>query len=167
MLKPQDVFVALKIAALGGERWTYPLLAEALGMSLASVHESTKRTIAAGLVNARERRIISPALEEFLVHGLRYSFSPERGRIARGMPTAGAAPIFRAQLAMPEAALVWPHATGTVRGESLTPLYPSVPDAASRDEKLYALLAVADALRVGTAREREVAAGVLKELLSR
>jgi hypothetical protein len=166
VLKPQDVFVALKIAALGGERWTYPLLAEALGMSLASVHESTRRAMAAGLINARERRAIRPALEEFLVHGLRYAFAPERGRITRGMLTAGAAPVFHGALAAPEVPLIWPHAAGTVRGESLTPLCPSVPDAASRDEKLYGLLALADALRVGTAREREVAARFLKELLS-
>jgi hypothetical protein len=37
------------------------------------------------------------------------------------------------------------------------PLYSSVPEAALRDTKLHELLALTDALRVGRAREREIA----------
>ena len=42
------------------------------------------------------------------------------------------------------------------------PLYPTVPEAALRDEKLYELLALVDALRVGRVREREIAITALK-----
>jgi len=45
------------------------------------------------------------------------------------------------------------------------PLYPSVPEAANKDEKLYELLALADALRVGRAREKELAIVELKKRL--
>jgi hypothetical protein len=45
----------------------------------------------------------------------------------------------------------------TVRGHSIIPLYPSVPEAALKDEKLHELLALTDALRVGRAREKEIA----------
>jgi hypothetical protein len=65
-----------------------------------------------------------------------------------------------------EPPLVWPDSDGALRGERLEPLHAGVPKAAAADPKLYALLAVADSLRVGGAREREVAAKVLRELLS-
>lgn len=42
---------------------------------------------------------------------------------------------------------------------------PSVPEAALRDEKLYALLALFDALRSGQARERNLAQSMLEERL--
>ena len=58
---------------------------------------------------------------------------------------------------------VWPHPNGPVRGMSLAPLYPSVPEAAMRDEKLYAMLSLFDALRAGQAREREAAKRLLED----
>ena len=45
------------------------------------------------------------------------------------------------------------------------PLYPSVPEAALKDEKLHELLALVDALRVGRAREKELAIRELKKRL--
>jgi len=45
------------------------------------------------------------------------------------------------------------------------PLYSSVPGAAARDAELYALLAWVDALRIGRARERNLAAKELAERL--
>jgi hypothetical protein len=166
-LKSQDVVVALKIAALGGAAWSYPSLASELGMSASGVHASVRRAVQAGLLNPDERRAVRSSLVEFLVHGLRYAFPPERGPATRGMPTGSSAPPLAERLARrDDLPLVWPHREGSVRGESILPLYPSVPKAASRDPKLYALLAVSDALRTGTAREREVAAAALRELLS-
>lgn len=41
------------------------------------------------------------------------------------------------------------------------PLYPTVPDAALRDEKLYAMLSLFDAIRAGQARERNAAQELL------
>jgi hypothetical protein len=49
-----------------------------------------------------------------------------------------------------------------VRGLSLAPLYPSVPDAALRDERLYAVLSLFDAIRSGQARERDAAQKLLE-----
>jgi len=51
-----------------------------------------------------------------------------------------------------------------VRGEEFEPLYPSVPQAAARDSRLYELLALMDAVRDGRARKHNLAA---KELESR
>ena len=81
------------------------------------------------------------------------------------MPTGyAAAPLNRLIAPGSEPAPVWPHAEGTVRGLSLAPLYPSAPQAALKDERLYALLALFDAIRSGQAREREAAQKLLDEL---
>ena len=53
-----------------------------------------------------------------------------------------------------------------MRGSALLPLYPKLPLAASKDQPLYELLALFDALRIGQAREREMARKLLEERLS-
>ena len=50
-----------------------------------------------------------------------------------------------------------------MRGLSLAPLYPSVPEAALRDERLYIILSLFDALRAGRARERNAAEELLEK----
>ena len=60
---------------------------------------------------------------------LRYVFPAEPGPVYRGMPTAHSAPPLNALIRSTET-YVWPSAEGTARGESIVPLYPSVPDAA-------------------------------------
>ena len=60
---------------------------------------------------------------------------------------------------------MWPHPEGTSRGQSLLPLYEKLALAAIDDPKLYELLALFDALRIGEARERELARKLLEERL--
>ena len=66
-----------------------------------------------------------------------------------------------------ELPLVWPHPDGKSRGQSLTPLYRAAPYAALQDERLYELLALVDMLRIGRARERNLAKERLKEELKK
>jgi hypothetical protein len=168
ILKPQDVVVLLKLAALGREPWTYQRLAVELGMSASEVHAAVRRAVAARLMSdasSATGRPVLAALLEFLVHGVRYAYPPERGALVAGMPTGYAAPPLNKAIVQPnEPPPVWPYAEGKVRGYSFAPLYPSVPAAAARDAKLYELLALADAIRDGRARERSLAA---KELQAR
>ena len=56
---------------------------------------------------------------------------------------------------------MWPFKSGTVRGMAFYPLYPTVPEAASRNPALYELLALFDAVRGGSARERALALELL------
>jgi hypothetical protein len=167
-LKEQDVLVLLKLVVRDDGSFTYPELARALGMSASEVHAAIKRAAAAGLFNPLVRTIHRLALLELLVHGLRYVFVPERGGLTRGVPTAHAAPPLVSLLA-PSAAPppVWPDPRGTVRGESFTPLYRSVPEAARNDPELYELLALVDAVRAGRSRERHLAEKMLEERLAR
>ena len=52
---------------------------------------------------------------------------------------------------------------GTVKGETIDPLYDKAPDAAIADSKLYEMLALIDSLRVGKVREQEIAKEELKK----
>ena len=61
--------------------------------------------------------------------------------------------------------IVWPAADGDVRGQAIEPLYASAPNAARKDSELYQMLALVDALRVGRARERNMAAEELSKRL--
>ena len=103
------------------------------------------------------------ALEEFLIHGLKYVFPAEPGPLSRGVPTAhSAAPLSKKIIS--NEPYVWPDADGDVRGQAIEPLYPSAPQAAKKDAKLYELLTLVDALRVGRVREQKLAA---QELIKR
>ena len=60
---------------------------------------------------------------------------------------------------------VWPDAHGKVRGIALEPLHHAVPNAAGRDKQLGESLALVDALRIGSARERDLAEKHMKDLM--
>jgi hypothetical protein len=108
------------------------------------------------------------AVEEFLIHGVKYAFPAQRGEITRGMLTAYAAPPLSNQIASNgDLAPVWPDPDGEVRGATLEPLHKTVPKAARKDPALYELLALVDALRDGRARERQLAEKELSVRLRR
>src|SRR5439155_14848222 len=87
------------------------------------------------------------AIEEFLIHGVKYAFPAEHGGSTRGLPTSyAAAPLNRLISAGDEPMPVWLHPEGKKRGIALAPLYKTVPDAALRDPALYQKLALVDAL---------------------
>lgn len=167
VLKPQDVLFLLKLVALGRKPWTYNELAVQLGMSPSEVHAAAKRAVAADLA-VQEDGEVRPNirnLEEFLLHGLRYFSVPERGAKTRGTATLTSAPPFVEIFAPSDEISVWPDPQGDVRGEAFSPLYRSAPEAARKDPELYELLVIADALRGGRARERNLAAEMMKERL--
>lgn len=159
-LKPQDVFVLLKIVALDGAPWSYSQLAYELGMSASEVHAGVKRALEASLMKLDEGwgQPDPAALAEFLVYGLKYVFTPMRGGLTLGVPTAHAAPpLSRLLPSSDEPPPVWPDPEGGTRGVEFSPLYKSVPQAARRDARLYELLALVDAIRCGRGRAHDLA----------
>jgi len=140
-------------------------LAQQTGLAISAVHGALKRAAAARLLMFQERRpvILKPQLKEFLISGAKYAFPPVWGTMSRGVPTGYAAPPLNTIIAPSSDPIpVWPSAKGAARGLSLFPLYPSVPDAALRDDKLYALLTLFDAIRSGQTRERNAARELLE-----
>lgn len=104
-------------------------------------------------------------LAEFALHGAKYAFPAVRLSLTVGVPTSHSAPAFAGVFAPGSTDFVWPHPNGSVRGVGVEPLHPSVPFAAMQDAKLYELLALFDALRVGKARERGMALERLSALI--
>ena len=138
-----------------------------LSVSSSEVHAALKRLTLSRLVSsdADGNRPLLEAVEEFLVHGVKYAFPVKPGELTRGVPTSYAAPpLNRLIESGTEPPPVWPFPEGHQRGVSLEPLYKTAPAAALRDPLLYELLALIDALREGRARERKLAE---KELIDR
>lgn len=163
--KSIDVLVLLKllIAARGK---TYAELGAELGVSASEVHAAVRRGVKAGLIAGESRIPRRKPLEEYLLYGVPYAFPAEHGYVARGMPTAQAAPPLNQVLLPEELPPVWADPEGTTKGYSVEPLYRSVPKAAKEDAELYELLALVDALRVGRARDRKLAADELKKRIA-
>ena len=162
IMKPQDIVILLKIIALNKDDWQQKPLADALKISQSEISQSVARSQYAGLMTGK--RVMRMALMDFLQYGLTYAFPQKPGVLVRGIPTAHtAAPLNN--LIVSNEAYVWPWAKGKIRGQGIVPLYSSVPEAAEQDKELYMLLALTDALRVGKAREKELALKLLKERL--
>lgn len=168
-LKPQDLLVLLKVAAHPEQHWTYAALGAALSMSPSETHASVKRALAAGLAVTHAPggwSLVRPALLEFVLHGVRYVWPAIPGPAKRGVPTSvGAEPLASQVNVAPGEAPVWAHPGGPAKGPTLSPLYRTAPQAALADPALHRLLALVDALRIGRARERALAAQWLSDAL--
>lgn len=189
-MKSQDILILLKLVSLSqqeesGESWAardaenrvpvsdlYSVrgLAAALGISKTEVNASINRSIAVGMAK-HDRKTGHPranrkALLEFICHGLKYVFPAKPAEIARGIPTGFAAPVLQGELlSAGEYIYVWPDAKGKEKGQSVTPLFKSVPEAVSKDPRLYEYLALVDAIRLGQPREAKLAVNRLEERL--
>ncbi len=162
-MRPHDIVVLLKIAAKGKQTWYMKDLSYELGISASEISESIHRSVIAGLISTDKKRLMKHAVLDFLEHGLRYVYPQSPGAMVRGVETAHSAPPLTDQIDSSEL-YVWPYANGDVRGQAIEPLHPKVPEASQKDQKLYELLSLCDALRVGRAREKKIA---MEELRNR
>jgi hypothetical protein len=166
VLKGQDI--VLLVALLDVEEgWTLREVGEVVELAPGAVHRSLARSADAQLYDAKRRRVLRGAVEEFLLHGLRYVFPARPQGEVRGVPTAWAAPPLDRLLAMSDPLPpVWPDAEGSVRGLALEPLHAGAVGVARRRPATAELLALLDAMRAGDARVRGVAADELRARLA-
>src|SRR5208283_1564803 len=101
-LKPQDIVVALKLFSYPQQRPPFSVMAADLGLSPSEVHGAMKRLQSAQLIHTPEMQDKPnvSALEEFLVHGLKYVFPAQHGEVTRGIPTSYAAEPLKSEVAM-------------------------------------------------------------------
>src|SRR5262249_31664192 len=139
-------------------------LGEELGMSKSAVANSLRRLSSLDLVKEERglRRINKLALRDFLEHGIRWVAPANLGDFELGLPTAHSADVLARNLVGDADPVVMPLPRGPVRGRAVSPIHPLAPKAAARDERLHRLLALVDALRIGRARDRQVAAKELR-----
>src|ERR1700751_2004387 len=86
-LKPQDIMVVLKLCSYEQKRPPMSKIAADLNMSPSEIHAAIKRLLQARLLHGpemQERPNLS-ALEEFLLHGVKYAFPAEHGQVTRGV----------------------------------------------------------------------------------
>jgi hypothetical protein len=153
-LKPIDVPVALRLAQKPEAK--YAELGHDMAISSSQSFASVKRLQYAGLVRPGSRSVNRLALGQFLEHGLRYAFPARPGAQARGIPTSHAGPPLARNIHA-EDSIVWPDPDGQSSGASIAPLYSRAAMLPERCPELYEVLTLADALRVGRARERKLA----------
>lgn len=158
VLRPQDVVVLLRLSLVIDSVPTYAALAAELKLTASEIHAGVERAVTTQLArknSAGRPAVLLEPLRLFVQHGVRHCFPATRGEMTQGVPTGYAAPPLKALVIQPnEPPPVWPHKPGTVRGATFYPLYPTVPEAALANPALYELLALVDAVRGGSPRER-------------
>jgi hypothetical protein len=164
-MRPQDVVILLKLFSIQGNDWQLQPLSNSLRISTAEISLSLNRSKAAGLVDYSRKRPNRLSIIEFLVHGVKYVFPQEPGRIIRGMLTAHSHPFMKEHIRS-ENNYVWADHESEFMGESIEPFYEKQIDAAKEDPLLYKLLALVDVIRVGRAREVAIAKDELNRMLS-
>jgi len=163
-MRPHDIVVLLKIAAKGVDVWYMKDLSTELSISASEISESLNRSAIAGLISQNKKRLMKLAILDFLEHGLRYVYPQQPGSKARGIATAHSAAPLNKEIESNEP-YVWPYGLGNIRGESIEPLHPKVPEACLKDPVFYEYMALCDALRVGKAREKNIAIEELRKRL--
>lgn len=163
-MRPQDILILLKISSLDNKDFYLKDLSKELDISPSEVTESVNRSVIAGLIAEDKKTLMRKALFDFLVHGLQYVFPQRPGAIVAGMPTAHSAPPLNKEFKTDEL-YVWPDSKGEVRGQIIEPYHRGQINASKHDVKLYELLALSDAMRVGKAREKKMAEMELKKRL--
>lgn len=161
-MRPHDIVVLLKIISYGDESWLQKPMAIDLVISQSELSKSMARSKNAGLLDDTGRKVRRLALMDFLESGITYVFPQQPGPLVRGVPTSHSALPLKDQIKGDES-FVWPSAKGKVKGQAITPLYKSVPEAALNDPNLHELLALVDAVRVGSSREKKLAVSELKK----
>lgn len=156
-VKPQDILILLKLLLWKNRKWRHIDLVQELEISQTEISFALERCKNSRLMDYEKKQVLRQPLLEFITHGLKYVFPAQPGPICRGIPTSHSAPpLSKRIVSKPHDQYVWPHGDGKVRGQAITPIYPTAPDAALKDPQLHELLALVDALRVGRARERKI-----------
>lgn len=158
--------ILAKLVSAGGVRPPIAELASDLAISPSQVHAALRRLERSRLIEPGSCRPLLRAVEEFLLHGVKYAFPAQRGEATRGIATGYAADPLRGEItAGDDPPPVWPDAGGDVRGMTFEPIHKAVPAAVRKDPVLYQLLALIDAIRDGRARERQLAERMLRDRL--
>ncbi|MEH6387447.1 MAG: hypothetical protein V7772_06170 [Pseudomonas profundi] len=152
-------------------RYTARALEQQTGISKSQINLSLNRCYSIGLAMKDQQSGIPvvnrKALYNFIVHGLKYVFPARPGALTRGIATSFGAPVLQGKLlSAGDHLLVWPFAYGNAKGLTVEPLFKTAPFAAGRSPRLYAVLALVDAIRLGQPRESNLAVELLKEHLS-
>lgn len=165
-MKPQDILILLTILIEENSvLWQNLTISRKLNISPAETGDSINRSMRSGLLDAN-RKVMRNNLFEFLLYGLKYVFPAIPGGITRGIPTAHSSKFFKNKiLTSNKNKYVWPYEKGTEQGQSIKPLYKTVPSVIAENQELYYILSLLDAIRIGGSRENMIAKEKIKKWL--
>lgn len=163
-IKPQDIVIVLFVASNCDGEFKVGDVAKALNISQSEVSEGLKRARSSKLIN-QSKKVFRLTLFEFLIFGIKVTFPVAPGSIARGVPTAHSGPPLNSHIVGGDENYVWKDSSGNARGMIIDPLYKTIPKVAIKYPKFYELLCLVDAIRIGRAREVNLARQILKERL--
>jgi len=161
-MRPLDIVILLQISLFNDDNWFLKDIANKLKISASEVSESLNRSAIAGLLSADKKTLMKDALFEFLEFGMKYVFPQKPGALVRGISTAHSASPLK-ELLHSDEIYVWSFAAGNMRGQAIEPLYKTVPEVSKNNDKIYELLALSDALRIGRIREQKLAIEELRK----
>jgi hypothetical protein len=164
-MRPQDILVLLKIISMKNPEWLNLDIANSLKISQSEVSEALNRCKIARLIDGDKRKIYINSFKEFLIYGLKYVFPAEPGALVRGIPTAHSANPIKELISQGSENFVWPYSKGILRGQSIEPLYDTIPIVVQDDILFYELLAILDTLRIGRVLEIKIAIDELEKRL--
>nr|WP_294922704.1 hypothetical protein [uncultured Flavobacterium sp.] len=164
-MRPHDIVILLKIISYNHDNWLMKDLAYELLISQSEISESLNRSILSGLISSNKKRIMKSSLLDFIIYGLKYVFPQKPGPMVRGIKTSHSS-IPLSEIILSNEIFVWPHFEGNSKGFAVEPLHPNVPKACLNDPKLYELLSLIDAIRLGNNREFNIAINELKQRIN-
>jgi hypothetical protein len=145
------------IISIGNDKWRNIDIANSLQISASEVSEALNRCKIAKLIDNNKRKVHINSFKEFLIYGLKYVFPVEPGSIVKGIPTAHSAYPINEHIVSGRDVYVWKYAKGNQRGQSIDPLYKTVPATIQNNSLFYEFLVIVDTLRVGRVREIKIA----------
>ena len=162
-MRPQDIVILLKIICLENEDWLMKDLANSLYISPSEVSDALNRCKFSGLIDQNKRKVMKLSLYNFLCSGIKFVFPVKPGHISKGIPTSHSGSPLSEEIISGNDTYIWEDYEGEFRGQTVEPLYPNAIKAAKNDKNLYELLVLVDALRVGKAREVNLARDLLRK----
>ena len=169
MLKPQDILVACKLFTLGDAEWPLRRLAGSLSISVGEIHAAVERGKVSGVLGTPRGKlnVARRRLFELVSVAVPQVYYAVRGSVELGIPAAMHAEPLKGVFTRDgrPVPLVWACESGSVKGESLLPLYPTAARAVQHDPALHRLLALVDVVRVGDARDRRLATDLLERMI--
>ena len=176
-MKAYDIYLIIKLVCLEQAKPDFCVsqisvrqLSAELGMSVSTIENALRRARATGLITrvskSGKERINKQVLFEFLTKAIKYVFPAAPGKLITGVPTTFAAPALKGKIMTAGLnAQIWPYQGGDTSGYAIKPLHKAAPAAALQDERLHQYLALVDSVRVGRAREVNLASDMLRRLL--
>ncbi len=169
-IRGQDVIVAAVL--FSSPFATHTSLAQAIGIQRSHFSESTSRLVAWRLYSSRRKVVSGPRFHEFLQSAFSWLFPVAvQDGVVRGVPVSHAGPVLQARMLATQP-YVWPIGEESVpvdvpvvMGRAVKPIHRKVVAAALQFPRAYTILSLAEALRVGRAREINLAREALKEIL--